>query len=218
MAQTAPDLQVLSSQAGIALKQRGLGRSGDDLGWAWRHLGAAAVGRTIVEQLAAGATDRQLESVLGHPWETLEVIAMSLGFGNVMSGLDLCADAVLIIGGAPAVKPKGPLGGFYDLGDLRALRRTFSASPAVEKWGDRLLAHQDLKLLKTCRDALTHRQVRQHPGVHWENGRAIRTLAEITPLDSRGVVRSLGSIGELVPRLVAFGEEQLEGLCRAILT
>lgn len=72
-------------------------------------------------------------------------------------------------------------------------------SNALQTWVDERLVHADLTLLKTCRDALTHRQVRQHPQVRWEYGRAVMALPEITPLDSRGVVRNLGSIGDLVP-------------------
>ncbi len=59
--------------------------------------------------------------------------------------------------------------------------------------------------------------------MRWENGRPIMVLAELTTLHGRDpqrgtpITRGQGSIADLVPRLVRFGEEQLEGLCRAIL-
>ncbi len=76
-----------------------------------------------------------------------------------------------------------------------------------------------MTLLEDCRHPITHRHVRRHINVTLGNvvptGRA---LAEITTLHGEGGARWRGSIADLVPRLVAFGEEQLELLCRAILT
>lgn len=40
---------------------------------------------------------------------------MSLGFGDVVTAIDLCADVVLLAGG----RPRLPEGRFYDSGNLR---------------------------------------------------------------------------------------------------
>lgn len=51
--------------------------------------------------------------VFDQPWEILEVAAMSLGFGDVLTTLDLCADAALLA----SLQPLHPKGQFYELGD-----------------------------------------------------------------------------------------------------
>jgi hypothetical protein len=44
-----------------------------------------------------------------------------------------------------------------------------------------------------------------------------RALAEITTLHGADPARWRGSIDDLVPRMVTFGQEQLKALCSAIL-
>jgi hypothetical protein len=214
--QTEPSLQTLSSRAGRALLEAGAPQqAGNDLAWAWLHLGAADLGRTIVRRLSAGEMDQQLEAIYGQPWEVLEVAAMSLGFGDVMTAIDLCADAVLLACGAPL----HATGRFYDLGNLRRRRGELTTRPALEAWANQLLAHpDDLTLLEECRHHLIHRHVRRHIGVTMGNAEPTRrALAEITTLHGSDPPRSRGSIADLVPRMVTFGEEQLKALCSAIL-
>jgi hypothetical protein len=224
-------LQALSGRAGGCLKQAGLGRAGDDLGEAWRKLQAAGVGRTMIERHAAG--DGRLVEVLGVPWETLEDAAMCVSFGAVLTALDLCADAVLLVCGAKLVNPDAPKtapGSFYSLADLRKLNGTPSVKvwvegkpivpPAMRAWVNQLNSHPDLATVHDWRHAVLHRQVRRHPMVAFPDGGPIRSApSAVTVLDSQGPVEGrIGKdIGEEVVRVVEFGEGQLEDLCRAIL-
>lgn len=172
------------------------------------------MGRTIVEQLGTGQMDPHLGALFGQSWEILEVAAMSLGFGDVMTAIDFCADAVLPACG----EPPRPGGMFYGLRYLRALQGTLTAPIAVHLWIHQLLAQADLTLLEECRHPAVHRKFRRHISVTRENGvPTSRALAEISTLHGSDPARPRGSIGELVPRLVGFGEGQLEGLCRAVL-
>ncbi len=207
-------LQTLSSQAGRKLMQEGKGRAGDDLAWAWFNLSTADRGRTIIGRLANGEMD-QLQAIFGQPWDVLEVAAMSLAFEDVMTAIVLCTDAVLLICG----ELPDPRGQFYGLGDLKKRRGKLAAPAAIRAWIDQLLQHSDLTLLEDCRHALTHRTVRRHPRLRLVSGRpARRALTEITTLHGQDPPQSRGSIGELIPRLVSFGETQLESLCQAVLT
>jgi len=217
-------LQTLSSEAGRVLKRAGKERAGDDLAWAWFNLGAADMGRTIVQRLSAGKMDPQLEAIFGQPWKILEVGAMSLAFEDVMTALDLCADAVFLICGEPTHPKGGAPGQFYDLGNLKKRQGQLDAPAAIRGWIGQLLQDADkpdgdMTVLKDCRDALAHRQVRQHPMATFTSGVPTgMALSEITTLHGQGRVQGRGSIGELIPRLVGFGEAQLESLCKAILT
>jgi hypothetical protein len=211
MRQASDTLQVLSSRAGRALIHGGVHeRAGTDLAWAWFNLGAAAMGRTIVDLLAGGKADQL--AMFGQPWDIMEVGAMSLGFEDAMTALDLCADAVLLACGREPLAS----GLFYDLGNLRKLRPQLAAPPAIRAWIDRLLRHPDLTLLEECRQPLTHRFVRRQIFLAAGAGSG-RSPSEITTLHGQGSPQGRGSIAVLIPRLVTFGEMQLESLCRAIL-
>jgi hypothetical protein len=212
MLQASDTLQVLSSRAGRALIHGGIHeRAGTDLAWAWFNLGAAAMGRTIVDLLARGKVDHL--AMFGQPWDILEVGAMSLGFEDAMTALDLCADAVLLAcGRTPQAN-----GQFYDLGNLKKLQQQLAAPPAVRAWIEQLLRHPDLTLLEDCRNPMTHRFLRRHMFLA-VGGTPGRSLSEITTLHGQGPPQSRGSIADLIPRLVTFGETQLESLCKAILT
>ncbi len=218
---TAADLQTLARQAGQALVSAGVPfQAAVDLDWASRHLRAADVGRTIVGRLGTGQVDRQLEVVFGQTWDALELTAMSLGFGDTMSAMDLCADAVLLA----CHEPQQDSGRCYDLGQLqtrvRQARRPLIAPLMLRTWIDQLLAHPDLAELQACRNHLTHRTPRRLITLvlDYRGMPTGRELAEITTLHGADPARPRGSIAELVPRLVAFGEERLESLCRAIMS
>lgn len=161
--------------------------------------------------------DPQLEAVFDQPWSTVEIAATYLGFVPVMSAIDLCADAAMLICG----EPQQGSGRLYDLGELRRRRqrRQLAATPRLRAWIDQLLAHPDLVELEECRHHLTRRKPRRHI-ICWADQRGaitLRELAEITTLHGLQGAQWRGSIDDLVPRLVAFGEEQLELLCQAIL-
>src|SRR5262245_17500676 len=102
MATTAGDLRTLCSRAGITLKKRATGRAGDDLAGAWFNLRTAAMGRSSVQRLRwSEPFDAQLAAVFDQPPAVLVRGAMSLAFEDVKTGLDLCADAVVLISGRP---------------------------------------------------------------------------------------------------------------------
>jgi hypothetical protein len=215
MIQPGDTLQTLSSRAGRALVRAGVPhQAGDDLAWAWFNLGAADMGRTIVARLATDKIDH-LTAMFSQPWDILEVGAMSLAFEDVMTALDLCADAIFLA----CREPLDAAGRFYDLGNLKKRHQRLSASPSIRAWIDQLLRHPDLSLAEDCRHPLTHRFVRRHILMAVGEGPpSARSLSEITTLHGVDPPRGRGSIGVLIPRVVGFGEAQLESLCRAILT
>jgi hypothetical protein len=125
------DLETLSSQAGQVLVQAGVPyQAATDLNWARLNLGAAAMGRTIVQRLGTGQMDAELGAIFRQPWDILEVAAMSLGFEDVMTALDLCADAVLLTCGQPRHRDRN----FYDLGQLRKRRPQLAGPPVLGAW------------------------------------------------------------------------------------
>lgn len=187
--------------------------AGGILGWAAFNLRAAHVGQRIAGELASGSGGyERLKVVLPEEWDVLEIAAMSLGFGDVMTAIDLCAHAVyLASGGTPSAD-----GSFKDLGHWSPTRA--AALPnATRKWVIDLRSDPDTDLLRRCRDALTHRSVRRliRIAVGAVEG---RSLVEITerPTSGNPSPSSLGSIGDLVPHLVAFGEAQFRLCCAAI--
>jgi hypothetical protein len=169
------------------------------------------MGRTIVGALAAGKTDQL--AIFGQPPEILEVASMSLAFEDVMTALDLSADAIFLACG----QPLHASGRFYDLGELKKQHEKLPVSAALRAWIDQLLAHPDLALLQACRQDLTHRVPKMLSGVGNVTSLG-RPLSEIArTFDAQGRAENLGSIGDLIPRLVGFGEMQFETLCEAIL-
>jgi hypothetical protein len=70
------------------------------------------------------------------------------------------------------------------------------------------------------RDACAERPRRFAISPHEPTGTAEqgRDLSEITTLHGQQGARGQGSIGQLIPRLVDFGETRVEALCKAIIT
>lgn len=203
----------LAQQTELVLDHLGTPRrdAGRTLAWAVFNLRAARIGERIVGELGLGihGYDR-LESVLPETWDVFEVAAMSLGFEDVMTALDLCAHAAyLAAGGTP-----NAAGSFVDLGYWTPAR--INTLPAATKaWMEELLAHPDVDLLRQCRYGLAHRLVTRHIRI---GGGVDRALAEIstlpTPAGAPGT--SLGSIADLIPRLLRFGEAQYSACCLAL--
>lgn len=170
------------------------------------------------------AGDGRLAEVLGEDWETLEDVSMLVAFGGVLTALDLCADAVLLVCREPVVNPKAPKaapGSFYDLPHLRRLNGKPNVPPAIRKWADQLVAHPELATLRDWRHAVLRRHVRRHPMVAFSEGMPTRRApSEVTALDSRSVVegRAGKPIRGEIAHVVEFGEAQLESLCQAILS
>src|ERR1700683_1564459 len=71
-----------------------------DLSWAAFHLGAARIGSRLLEQLIASSDGQPLTGELGEERDSIETAVMTLGFGNVKTALDLCANAALTLGQA----------------------------------------------------------------------------------------------------------------------
>ena len=134
--------------------------------WSRRH------GRTIVEHMAIGEVD-QLSAIFDEPWDILEVAAMSLGFEDAVTAIDLCADAVFLACG----RPLRTLGGSTTWASSNSSTNTLPLQPPFVPGSDQLLQHADLPLLEDCRHPLTHRFVRRHIALG-----AGRGLSEITTL------------------------------------
>jgi hypothetical protein len=128
------DVQSLTKEAG------GPGVSSDvagDLTWAALNLSAARAGLRIVEELGMGHTGfERLHDLLHEEWDQLEVAAMSLGFGDVKTAMDLCVNAAMRLGGA-AVPANGA---FYAVESIAA------AGSAVQS----LVATQWMTHLREC--------------------------------------------------------------------
>ena len=80
-----------------------------------------------------------------------------------------------------------------------------------------MLGSPDAILLKRCRDALTHKSVRRLIGLHVGSTQG-RSLAQIAELQRPGAQQAplIGSIGDLIPRLLRFGEMEYLACCEAI--
>jgi hypothetical protein len=185
--------------------------AGADLAWAAFNLQSAQLARSLVEQLSSGADGIvAVQSVLDAGWDTLEVAAMSLAFGDVKTALDLCANAVFRVAGGQLNKS----GWFKDVEFWNGSgSQELSVPPATEKWLKALLADDDLQLLLTCRHSLTHRRVRRH--VFGGDRRSFSEITELVPSGGNALT-SLGSVGDLIPRLVEFGIGQFTDLCEAL--
>lgn len=192
---------------------------GSDLTWAAWHLEAAAAGQRIVESLKAGHVG-ELTQLFGIQWDALEVMAMSLGFGDVMSALDLCADALyLVTGGTPK-----STGGFKDMGWWTPSRAT-TLPPRLRAWINALLVSADWPLLKNCRHPIIHRYLQRTIAVSFTDSLATgqtsyhRSLVDISlppPPPYTAAPTPLGNIGDLIPRLRGFGEAQYHDFCAAL--
>ena len=171
--------------------------------WAAFNLRTARMGQRIVEELGSGSTGvARVRAVFHEEWDVLEIGAMSLGFEDVMTALDLCANAVyLASGGAPTSD-----GAYKDLGYWTP-GRVGSLPTNTHDWLLALLAHPDKQLLKHCRDELAHHAVPRHD-FRGAGGAATPPLTEITIPAVGGDPPARVSIGVLIPRLVAFGEDQ----------
>ena len=185
--------------------------AGRTLAWAAFNLRAAQIGERIVTELGTGIDGyRRLQATLEQDWDVLEVAAMSLGFEDVTTALDLCSHAAfLATGGVPSADGK-----FKGLAILTtAPVETWPI--ATRAWAHELASHRDLQVLRQCRDGLAHRLVTRHIRI---GGGVARSLAEIStpPVlgGNDGVV--LGNIGELIPRLLRFGEIQFVNCCAAL--
>lgn len=174
------------------------------------------MGNTIAQRLAANDLDPELGRVFRQPVTILETAAMSLGFEDVITALDLCADAVLLISGHQRKTRNGDQP-FHDLGTLKSARATLNAAPRVAAWVNALFADPTLEQLLQCRHHLAHRRVDKYTiGATFAApaGGFVRIQrSEITT--PHGVY--YGPIHELTGKFLRFGEDQLEGLCHAIL-
>jgi hypothetical protein len=171
------------------------------------------MGRQIVELLESGPEGlARLQEIFPGQWDTLEVAAMSLGFEDVTTAMDLCSNAVyLATGGTPSSD-----GRFKDLGHWSA-HRASTLPTATRDWVTGVVGDPQTEVLQKCREALAHRTLRRRIAVQVGSIEG-RSLVEITTLPTPGGVppQSLGNIGVLIPQLVAFGETQFVLCCEAL--
>jgi hypothetical protein len=144
-------------------------------------------------------------------WDVLEVAAMSLAFEDTMTALDLLANAVYVAcGGTPSAS-----GAYKDLGYWTPTRIAAVTQANTKRWLDAVTTSADLSLLKTCRDALTHRSVTRLVSMGGGVGRSVVEIAE-RPVPGSAATAPLGGIDVLIPNVLTFGEQQLQA-CSAAL-
>jgi hypothetical protein len=209
----ADPLFQLATDVERALDRFGAPRrdAGASLAWAVFNLRAARVGLRLVEQLGAGRY-AQLKAVIPEEWDAIEIAAMSLGFGDTVTALDLCANAVyLAVGGPPAKDGRYKDVSHWSEGKLAGL------PSSLRVWVSNLVAADDYCLLLTCRDAITHRTLSRTIALSVGSAPSRNALRISTSSLDPGGPRVLGSLDELIPRFVAFGEQQYALCCDAIL-
>jgi hypothetical protein len=185
--------------------------AGRSIVWAAFNLRTARMGERIVAELGSGpAGVARLQAVFDEDWEILEIGAMSLAFEDVMSALDLCANAVYLVSGrAPSSD-----GRYKDLGWWKPER--LSNLPSNTKdWLVAIQAHPDKHRLDHCRTELAHRASQRHV-IRAADGASTPSLTEITIPGVGGDPPERVSIGVLIPRLVEFGKEQFLRCCAAL--
>jgi len=179
--------------------------------WAVFNLRTARMGERIAAEMGSGSAGvARLRAVFHEEWDVLEVGAMSLGFEDVMTALDLCANAVyLVAGGTPSSG-----GAYKDLGYWTP-GRVAKLPSNTHDWLVALQAHPDKHLLDHCRTELAHRAVQRHV-IRGAGGAATPSLTEITIPAVGGDPPARVSIGVLIPRLVEFGNDQFLRCCAAL--
>jgi hypothetical protein len=193
---------VLQSSCGVVGRD-----AGGDLGWAVFNLQSARVGKGLVEQMASGLAGLPaVTKVLDADWDTLEVMVMSLAFGDVKTALDLCANAVHRLAKGPTDSDDWFLS--VEFWNAETIRQ-FPLPPSIDRWRKSLVVHPDLARLIECRNSVTHRRLPRHIVAGQR-----RTFSEIWQLGPAG--KCLGTIGDLVPQLVEFGVDQFKELCESL--
>jgi len=126
--------------------------------WAAFNLRTARMGERIAAELRSGSAGvARVRAVFHDEWDVLEIGAMSLAFEDVMTALDLCANAVyLASGGTPTAD-----GAYKDLG-FWTPRRLVKLPSNTQEWLLALQVHPDMILLDHCRTELAHRAVQRH--------------------------------------------------------
>ena len=188
--------------------------AGRSIMWAAFNLRAARMGARIAAELGSGSAGlARLRAVFDEQWDVLEIGAMSLGFEDVMSALDLCANAIyLASGGQPASDGKYKDLGWWKPGHLA----TLSGTPNTLRWVSELQADSERQILEHCRAMLTHRAVPRHI-FRGAGGAPTPPLTEIRIPAVGSSPAQRVSIGVLIPRLVQFGDNQFERCCAALL-
>jgi hypothetical protein len=185
--------------------------AGRSIMWAAFNLRTARMGERIAAELGSGSAGvARVRAVFHEEWDVLEIGAMSLGFEDVMTALDLCANAVyLVSGGTPTSD-----GAYKDLGYWTP-GRLVKLPSNTHDWLLALQAHPDKHLLAHCRTELAHRAVQRHV-IRGAGGAASPPLTEMTIPAVGGDPPARVSIGVLIPRLVEFGKDQFLRCCAAL--
>lgn len=111
--------------------------------WAAFNLRTARMGERIAAELGSGpAGVARVRAVFPEEWDVLEIGAMSLGFEDVMTALDLCANAVYLVSG----RTPSSDGAYKDLGYWKPAKLRKLPSNTHD-WLVALQAHPDKQLL-----------------------------------------------------------------------
>ena len=213
-----------------------------DLNWAAWHLRIGGIGERMAELLSDTGTMRSLTGTLD-PYTldpdvgVLEVAATSLTFGDVMTALDLVADALWSLV-SPDVIPSLGDRNYADVGSwtegkppsptdtwlVRIARTrpvTASVPAPLSTWLRSLLAHPSYALLKRSRDRATHRRFPRTIFLSTVDGpRQLSSIDVSLRGDTDAATadpENLRDIGELIREFVAFGENQLQAFVTAVL-
>jgi len=205
--------------------------AGRSLVWAAFNLRAARIGRRFTELLCQPRGLDELEALLQEGQANVfEVAAMSLGFGDVMSALDLCGSALDAMSNAspPALDKRGADMGdwFSDPSKSKSKRaqefhsRRQQLPSEVQAWLDHLEAHPDWDLLKTCRDPIVHRLfpralIASSVNTGLTLAKIDLTLAGNTDPRTADPAQ-LRDISDLILKVLSFGEDQYRTFCKAL--
>lgn len=185
---------------------------GADLTWAVFNLEAARVGSRMLELLGSEHGQGLME-LFDSRWEALETSGMSLGFGDAVTAIDLCADALyLAADGEPLAG-----GRFKDVNYWRPESLRSRLQPMARHWIDGLLADSQWdELSGFWRAAITHRRLARHIAMNMSepDGAGGRSLSRIgLPGTS---AESGPDVLTKVTELLDFATNEVRGCCVAL--
>jgi hypothetical protein len=194
--------EVLAANVGTASVAGDVGAA---LAWAAFHAAAADIARVIVGTLQSNSV--RLQKDLDTSFEALEVAAMTLGFGNAASSMDLCAHAIYLANGGS----HGKNARFCDLAELTQLvaRGKIALEPRCQKWLDVTNKNSVTRALTAYRHHIIHRTIRRHTAMNVSTN--VRSLASVQIPGRRRE-----GLEKLIPRLVDFAGRRTKACSLAV--
>lgn len=173
------------------------------IGWAGFHLDSAVVGARLHNQ-TRGDGDANF---LGVQYQAIEVSAMTLVFGSVVSALDLCAEyARQAADNAPP--PHDRYVGLRWWTEERIRERGTRLQEQVARWLAETVGDPEWDLLLEARDTATHRTFARHIAVH--AGASEPHTVALT-IDGGNY-----ELTKLLSRFLTFGIRRFESYCASL--